>query len=131
MASPIATEMVEKGIDNVNFSMLNPILKSQILVEAAELLIHKGRYDEAVDALIKAENPKKCLDLGTWFEDKHLFKHAAYCYIYSEDKVKMKTIAEICVKQGLYATAKQVYIALADESMIDFVEHNFPNADSH
>lgn len=125
MASTLARWVVEKGVDNVNPSMLSAEMRCDILTEAGMILLKEGRIYEAVKAIVLAGNSNKLLEMGNEFIRQTKFEEAALCLIPVKDKEKLERAAAECGKLGNMPLAYYAYLAAGNEQMASFIKENF------
>lgn len=125
MANTLARWVVEKGVDNVNPSMLSAEMRSDIMTEAGIILLKEGRIYEAVKAVVMAGNSDKLVEMGNEFVRQTKFEEAALCFIPIKDKEKLEKTAGECAKLGNMPLAYFAYAAAGNEQMAAFLKENF------
>ncbi|MDD4877520.1 MAG: hypothetical protein PHO02_00605 [Candidatus Nanoarchaeia archaeon] len=125
MASTLARWVVEKGVDNINPSMLSAEMRSDIMTEAGIILLNEGRIYEAVKAVVMAGNSDKLVDMGDEFVRQTKFEEAALCFIPVKDKDKLEKTAAECAKLGNMSLAYFAYVAAGNDQMASFFKENF------
>ncbi len=121
----LASRIVEKGVDNVDLSMLPWDKKMALLTDVAIILRKKGNFDEAVKALVMSGNVVK---LRSWTEDfitMNKVKHATMCAIPIRDQANLEKLGMKCMNGGYYRLAAEAFKKLGKEDLADFVKMNF------
>ncbi|MBI2546599.1 hypothetical protein HYV81_05465 [Candidatus Woesearchaeota archaeon] len=125
----LADMIMEKGIDNVNLTMLTPEKRRNILSHVAEKYAKKNNIPEAVRLFAMAENREKLVELSDWLMEQRRYKQAAQAIIPTDDKERQNRIAEICLRERLFETASNVYTTMGNTVMAKFISENFPVED--
>ena len=76
----IVPVLLEKGIDNVNFSMFDETTKSKLLNALGEEYIRRGDMHNSVKAFILAGNRQRLVEVGEHYEEVGLFSSAIDTY---------------------------------------------------
>ncbi len=125
----LADMIMEKGIDNVNISMLDENKRKSILSHVGNAYIKKNNIPEAVRLLAMAENKERLVELFDWLFEQRRYKQAALAIIPTDDKERQNKIAEICLRERLFESASNVYTAMGNDVMVKFITENFPVED--
>ncbi len=125
MSNTLARWVVDKGIDNINPSMLSSEMKREVLTEAGMILLKEGRVYEAVKAVSMAENSGKLVQMGDEFMRQSKFDKAVLCFIPTKDKTRIEKAAVECAKQGQVQLAYYAYVASENAEMAVFLKENF------
>lgn len=123
--SYIASKIIKKGINNVNFSMLPEDRKNSILSKVALLLYKENYYEEAIKIIDMSGN--KYL-IKSWMEEfisEKRSRYAVLCAIALKDSANIEKWAAICLEDGNYEIALQAYNTLEKKDMVDFIKANF------
>jgi len=121
----LARWVVKKGIDNLDASMLSPDVRKEVLTEVGLLLLKEGRIEEAVKAVVMAENREKLIEMGDEFMRQNKFEQATLAFIPTKDKQRLEKAAALCAKEGRYALALHAFIAAGNDEMARFIRDNF------
>ena len=124
-SATLARWIVEKGIDNIDPSMLSDELKKEVLTDAGMMFFKEGRLLDAIKCLKTANNPDKLLELGDEFMRQNRFEQAALCYIPAGDRQRTEKVAEICLKEEKHKLAYESFLAAGNDKMAFFLRENF------
>lgn len=125
----LAEMIMEKGIDNVNLTMLTPDKRKNILSHVGQVYVKKNNIPEAVRLLSLADNKEKLIELSDWLLEQRRYRQAALAILYTDDKERQNKIAEICLRQRMFETASNLYTAMGNDVMVRFISENFPVED--
>ncbi len=125
----LASLIANKGVDNIDVSMLSNEVKASILNDAAYLCFKMDKHIDAIKAWTLAGNKAKLIETGDWFLESARFKLAALAFIPTKDKARLENIGGLLVREGIYGTAIQVYKELNDKAMVSFILENFNDQD--
>ncbi len=121
----LAWNIVHKGLNGVDFSMLSEKLKKEVLEKAAELFLKEDKPLEAVRALKMCNSKNKLIEYGNYFLSLNRFIEAAHAFIEAGDEKKMEDVAGICLREEMYDTARLVYEKLNKKEMVEYITTNF------
>jgi len=127
MAHPLIDKIVNEGVQSINVSMLSPALRKALMTEAGNVLMHKGRFQEAAHAFSLGENKEMLREQGKWFLEQKRYGLAAYFLLHVEDEGVLQELAKDCIAANEYASAKAIYESLGDQTMLAFLRENFPS----
>ena len=125
----LASLIANKGVDNIDVSMLSNDVKASILNDAAYLCFKMDKHLDAIKAWTLAGNTKKLIEVGDWFLESARFKLAALAFIPAKDKERLENIGQLLIREGVYGTAIYVYKTLGNKAMVEFVLENFGDQD--
>ena len=125
----LASLIANKGIDQIDFSMLSEDVKIPMLNDAAYLFFKMDKHLDAIKSWTLAGNKAKLIEIGDWFYESAKFKLAALSYIPVKDKARLENIGQLCIREGIYGTAIKVYKELNDKAMVSFIIENFGEED--
>ena len=126
----LASLIANKGVENINVSMLNENVRASILNDAAYLCFKMDKHLDAIKAWTLAGNKAKLTEIGDWFLESARFKLAALAFIPTKDKDGLENIGQLCVREGIYGTAIEVFKELGNRAMVSFVLENFGDQDT-
>lgn len=126
MAHPLVDKIVNEGVQSINVSMLSPVLRKALLTEAGNVLMHKGRYEEAAHAFALGENQELLQEQGHWFLKQNRFGLAAFFLLHVEKEELLQELAKDCIAANEIPSAKAIYESLGDQTMLAFLRENFP-----
>ena len=126
MPHPLVEKIVKDGVDAVNVSMVSPALRLKLMTDAANTLMHDGRYAEAAKAYHIGENHDMLREQARWFTEQKRPAIAAWFLLYVEDRPeKLDELAQECIRLGEFGAAKAIYEKLGNTTMLDFLKENF------
>lgn len=123
--STLARWIVDRGIDNINPSMLSDDFKKDVLTESGMLFFKEGKIRDAVKALRLAGNSARLVELGDEFMKQNRSEKAALFFIPSGDKDRIEKAAALCAKEGHFELAFEAYSAAGNMEMASFIRENF------
>jgi len=121
----LAVNIIKKGLSNVDFSKLDSTSKKEMLTKVSDLLLKEGKVKEAVEALILCNNQEKLTEVGDYFLRQNKFDNAALFLIPTKEHGRLTYLGFICIREGMYKIALEIYRALGDKTMAEFIEKNF------
>ncbi len=120
----LINQIVKKGLDSVDFSMLNPELKKFLLTGAGELLIKEGRIEEGIRAMAIADNKEKLNEYGKYFFEQNKIAYAALAFLPSGNKEMANKVAYLCLDQGFNSLAFELFKTAGNIVMMEFLNRN-------
>ncbi|MBI4447533.1 hypothetical protein HY643_00995 [Candidatus Woesearchaeota archaeon] len=121
----LVNQIVNKGIDSLDHSMLSEDLRNELFTKAGELFIKEGKHFEGVKCLAIAQNIAKLKEYGNYFVERILPEFAILCFIQLKDEDMIKKVGPACIDKGYYNIAIKAYEAIGDKKMAEFVRKNF------
>jgi len=121
----IASQIVTKGIDSIDYSMISQDLRKKVFTEAGELFIKNGKSLEGIKSLIIAENIKLLKEYSIYFTEKGLFELAILCAINIKDKKLVADLAPLCLEKGACNEAIKGYEFLNEKEICSLIKENF------
>lgn len=125
MDNPIVEKILKDGISAVNLSMLDESARKKILSDAGEKLCRQGRYAEAIEIMVKANDIEKLTKLGDSFMAESKIELATLCFIPAKDKQRLNSAAVLCIQAKNYRLAAKAYEAADNMQMASFINQNF------
>lgn len=125
----LSSMILEKGVRNVNLSMLDRATKNKLLTDVAEILLKQGKHTEAISTFAAAENMARLNSISKDFMEQKRFKFAALSLVPTKDRSKLEEMGHICIGEKLFNTAKKAFEAAGNTEMVSFIEENFPDRD--
>ncbi len=123
--SVLTYRIVEMGFENADLSMLPPDKKKDILTDVAVLLRKKNETGNAVKALAMSGNVPMLREWEMEFLTLKDSKHAAVCAIASNDLANMERVGMMCVADGHYELAIDVFRSACRPELVNFVKANY------
>src|SRR3989338_3022156 len=93
----LASLIANKGVDNIDVSMLSNDVKASILNDAAYLCFKMDKHIDAIKAWALAGNKAKLIEIGDWFLESARFRLAALAFIPTKDKARLENIGGLLV----------------------------------
>ena len=121
----LASKLIEKGVQNIDVSMLPDEYKKQILTEVAELLFNQGRLDDSAKMISKSCNSVKQVEFGTKFLKEGRPTLAVESLMGSGANELIKKAGIACLNEGHKEAALKAFSSISDEEMKKFIEENF------
>jgi|SRR3989338_6056781 len=125
MDHPIVEKIMKDGINSVNISMLSEDAQKRILGDVGEKLFKQGKFQEAVDIMVKAGEFDKLIKLGDSFLKERKSDLAMICFLPTKDKDRLNDAAVLCIQAKNYALAAKAYEAADNSQMASFIKENF------
>jgi len=122
--SYIASKIIKKGINNIDFSMLPEDRKSSILSKVALLLYKENHYEEAIKIIDMSGNKEMIKQWMEEFVSEKKSKYAALCAISLGNKEKIEELGMWCVDDGHYDVALVAFKSVNREDLMEFVRLN-------
>jgi len=124
MVSPLSEMVIAKGVENVDLSKLTPDLRAKVADEVGEVLMKRGRHEEAAKALAVVASPK-LRELSNYFLTHGLPGAAAAYALHVDDKHFVSKVAYSNLHTGNVEQAKRLFSRAGDHEMVKFIEENF------
>lgn len=121
----LASNIIDKGLENTDLSMLPWEKKMSLLTDVAVLYRKRGNFDDAVKALVMSGNMVK---MKLWSDDLmelKKIKHATICAIPLKESEKLEKLGVLCLNEGYYRLAAEAFKAIGRNDMAEFVRMNF------
>ncbi len=120
--------ILAKGVSNVDFSTMKPELRAKILDEVGEALVKRGEHEQAATAFSIAGSPK-VREMSSYFL-QHGLPSVAAAYAQHlashNDRAFVEDVATRSLHEGDSARAKRLFHKTGNETMVRFIEENFP-----
>ncbi|MFH0797864.1 MAG: hypothetical protein V1906_00470 [Candidatus Woesearchaeota archaeon] len=123
--SVLACRIVDMGFENADLSMLPEDKRAGILTDVAVLLRKKNETDSAVKALAMSGNTQMLREWELDFLTLKDSKHAAVCAIASNDLENLEKVGMMCVADGYYELAIDVFRSAGKTALVNFVKANY------
>ena len=123
--SMLACRIVDMGFEKADLSMLPEDKRMDILTDVAVLLRKKNETDGAVKALAMSGNVPLLNEWELDFLTLNDSKHAAVCAIASNDTKNMEKVGMMCVADGHYELAIDVFRSAGRQELVNFVKANY------
>src|SRR3989338_4138829 len=127
-APTLAAKIVSKGLDNMDFSMLPPQVKFEILTLTGELFFKRNMINDALRAFMIASNMDRLLELGNWLLLQGRFEDAARFFMQTGHKKLLEKVGFKCAEAGNYELAFKCFEASGNLSLAEFMYVNFLHA---
>lgn len=124
-SATLAAKIVEKGLDNMDFSMLPAQIKFDILTMTGELFFKKNMFNDALRALVMAPNMDKLKEFGEWMLLQGHFEEAARFLVPTGNKKLLENVGFKCADSGNYGLAFRCFEASGNLQMAEFMRANF------
>jgi len=124
-AATLAGKIVSKGLDNMDFSMLPPQIKFEILTMTGELFFKRGLLNDALRAFMLAPNMDKLFELGDWLLLQGRFEEAAHFFIPTGHKKVLEKVGFKCAEAGSYELALRCFESSGNLALARFMYANF------
>ncbi len=124
-SSTLAAKIVEKGLDNMSFSMLPEVLKFDILTVTGELFFKQNNLRDAVRSFVIARNMDKLAEFGGMLLLQNRFEEAANFFIPTGRKKELEIVGFKCAEGGNYDLALRAFEASGDMRLAGFLRENF------
>lgn len=122
--SVLACRIVDMGFEKADLSMLPEDKRADILTDVAVLLRKKNEAGNAVKALAMSGNVALLREWEIEFLTMKDCKHAAVCAIASNDQANMEKVGMMCVADGYYELAIDVFRSAGKPELVNFVKAN-------
>ena len=120
--------ILAKGVSNVDFSTMKPELRSKVLDEVGEALMKRGEHEQAAKAFSIAGSPK-VREMSNYFLQHGLASVAAAYAQHLESHSDRSFVEEVATRnlhEGNPVHAKRLFHKTGNETMVKFIEENFP-----
>ncbi len=124
-AATLASKIVSKGLDNMDFSMLPPPIKFEILTMTGELFFKQGNLKESLRAFLIAPNIDRLFELGDWLLMQGRFEEAAHFFVPTGHKKVLDKVGFRCAEAGNYELAFKCFESSGNLPMAEFIYLNF------
>lgn len=124
-SATLATKIVDKGLDNMDFSMLPESLKFDILTVTGELFFKKNNIRDTVKSFVIARNMDRLAELGELLLAQNRFEDAALFFIPTGNKKFLEKAGFKCAEAGNYGLALKCFEASGDVRLAEFLRANF------
>lgn len=124
-SATLAAKIVDKGLDNMDFSMLPDALKFEILTTTGELFFKKNNLRDAVRSFVIARNMDGLAELGETLLAQNRFEEAARFFIPTGKKKELEILGFKCAEVGNYKLALRCFEASGSASLVSFLRDNF------
>ena len=121
----LSAKIVSKGLDNMDFSMLPPQLRYEILSSVGELFFKKGNIRDSVRSFAIACNMDKLTEIGDWLMRQNRFEDAAQFFIPTGARKILEDIGFKCAEAENYALALRCFEAAGSAELVEFMYVNF------
>ncbi len=122
--STLAAKIVQKGLGNMDFSMLTPHLKHEILTATGEAFFKQGNIKDAVRSFMIANNTDKMVEIGDWFIAQTRFEEAALFFIPTGNKKVLEKVGFECADRGNLEMAIKCFEAAGNQALVEFIKAN-------
>ncbi len=123
----LSAKIVSKGLDNMDFSMLPPQLRFEILSSVGELFFKKGNIRDSVRSFAIACNMDRLVEIGDWLLTQNRFEEAAQFFIPTGTRKILEDIGFKCAEAENYALALRCFEAAGSAELVEFMHANFLN----
>ena len=90
--------LMQKGVESMNLSMLEPELKKRLLALVGEEYFRKGQVKEAINAFVLSGNRAKLGEIGEHYELVGQNMEAIDCYKLAADEEHLISLGKKCLE---------------------------------
>lgn len=120
----LASQLIDKGVNNIDVSMLPEEQKKKILTDVAELLYNQGRLDDAAEVISKSGNHEKQTEFGVRFLKENKPSLAVHSLLGSDNFDLMRKAGIACMNANKKEAALLAFSSVGDTEFEMFVKEN-------
>lgn len=124
-SSTLAAKIVDKGLDNMDFSMLPESLKFEILTVTGELFFKRNNVRDTVRSFVIARNMGRLAEIGGLLLAQNRFEDAAMFFIPTGNRKALEEAGFKCAEAGNYNLALKAFEASGNIRFAEFLRANF------
>lgn len=122
---PLVQKVLKDGVSSLKTDMLPSETRLKLLTQVGDKLFHGNHNVQAAEVYALAGNIQKLRETAQWFLEQKRYGDAALFLKHVGSPEEMKALAEECIARGRYSLAKELYIELGDDAMVQFLDENF------
>lgn len=124
MAEPFVKMIVDKGLNNIDISMLDGNYKNTLFDEVGDLLMKQQRFEESAKAYFLSGRKDKIKEAVEYYLKLANTRVAGIYGYYLDDEKMVRHLGELCLRDGYFKTAKCIFEKLKDNEMLAFMQEN-------
>ncbi|HLD11057.1 MAG TPA: hypothetical protein VJB89_03165 [Candidatus Nanoarchaeia archaeon] len=124
MAIPFVKMIVDKGLDNIDVSMLDGDYKNNLFDELGDLFMKQQRFEESAKSYFLSGRKDKIEEAIKYYLKLNNIRVAGIYGYYIDEEKSMKQLGELCLREGYFKTAKKIFEKLKDKEMLEFIKEN-------